>query len=79
MKPYEPKDFMDTILGKDVWDMSELIDEKFPEGSPENDIIERGQSWIVKLFTILGFIAGVLFILSILLSFYIVILIAGRY
>lgn len=79
MKPYEPKDFMDTILGKDVWDMSELIDEKFPEGTPENDIIEKGQTNLIRLFTLTGFLAGVLVTLTILLSFYIVTLIAGRY
>ena len=39
MEPYEPKDILEMILGKEVWEMCQLIDEKSQDGTPENNII----------------------------------------
>ena len=70
--------FYGKVLGKQVVAMANLMDEKFPDGTPESDIITKGISKIITLFVVLGIVLGVLLTLTMEVFLLLVVSILGK-
>lgn len=64
MRPFAPKDLMDRLIGRDIWNMCELFEDTF-HNKEERALIKKGLKSTFIRFALLGVLFGIALTLTV--------------